>query len=98
MNLNDFKADEIGPYHSNPNDQCSICLDRETNIRTFCGHFFHSNCLKAWYDKKSTDGRPPTCPVCVSSSINPIKVYCVGCYVSGKLEVIYRETRAEKME
>ncbi len=88
----------MGPYLANPKDQCPICLDCSINVRTYCGHFFHSSCLKAWFDKKLTDGRPSSCPVCVGSETNPIKIYCKTCFVAAKLDTIFCSSNFEKIE
>ena len=44
------------------NDECNICLDTyrkgQTIIILNCGHKYHRNCLKKWFQKKRT------CPIC----------------------------------
>jgi|UniRef100_A0A6C0IT74 hypothetical protein len=42
-------------------DDCSICLDKLTKnqAKLPCGHYFHTNCILEWVDKKNM-----TCPIC----------------------------------
>jgi hypothetical protein len=36
--------------------ECSICLERGTNIKTKCNHYYHRDCLKQIIK--------PSCPMC----------------------------------
>ncbi len=38
--------------------ECLICLDKQANVRTRCGHPFCAACLTTWYQIN------PTCPLC----------------------------------
>ena len=29
-------------------EECPICQEGESNIKTNCGHYFHQNCLETW--------------------------------------------------
>jgi hypothetical protein len=53
------------------NDACVVCiLDfQETDaIRVLCcGHAFHSECIKGWFQLKVRKGSCPTCPICRAS-------------------------------
>lgn len=76
--------DEMGPYHINYLEQCSICLNENVNIRTHCGHYYHPECIKAWMMRGKN-----RCPVCNCTRLNPMKVYCKKCSVGIKLVVLH---------
>ena len=49
-----------------PVKTCSICYEllKDKDIsRVPCGHVFHTECIKIWYDRRADLGEP-TCPIC----------------------------------
>jgi hypothetical protein len=59
-------------------DDCSICCDRHTLIkstRTSCGHYFGSDCLSKWIDIKANQGTVPECPICKTDILNITKYH-----------------------
>lgn len=42
--------------------QCSVCLDRSSNIHTTCSHTFCEPCMRQWY--YACTQKCFTCPVC----------------------------------
>jgi len=45
-------------------DECSICLDKMNKFNKAkmpCGHYFHSDCILDWIDKKKYT---MDCPIC----------------------------------
>lgn len=45
-------------------DECPICLDefdKYNKVKMPCGHYFHSDCILDWIDKKKHN---MNCPVC----------------------------------
>lgn len=58
-----FFQDEEGSKRFETNE-CCICLDKfnETNkAKMPCGHYFHTDCILNWVDKKK---RNMNCPIC----------------------------------
>jgi hypothetical protein len=49
-------------------EECIICICKETNIITNCGHKFCQDCIKLWCDKIIS------CPICRNTSTQ-IKFY-----------------------
>lgn len=49
----------------NENEKCSICLEKQTDCKTKCGHVFHIECLKEWIRNDSKD-----CPYCRQQIFN----------------------------
>jgi hypothetical protein len=39
-------------------EECSICLESETNVTLLCNHTFHKKCIDEWLNKKNN------CPIC----------------------------------
>lgn len=39
-------------------EECSICQEHCSNLKTKCGHFYHQKCLENWYKINQT------CPLC----------------------------------
>lgn len=39
-------------------EDCPICSESSSNVRTKCGHYFHKKCLEMWCSKKLI------CPIC----------------------------------
>ena len=89
VNLHDFNMDEQFPYIVDTNDNCSICLEPNCNVVTFCGHLYHSRCFSAWIHKKHK------CPMCVSINFNPITVYCSQCFKSVKMTLLFKSMNEE---
>lgn len=44
------------------NETCSICREDHSDFETRCGHFFHENCLQAWFERNN--GVNLSCPAC----------------------------------
>ncbi len=51
-------------------EECIICLNKQTNIITNCGHKFCQDCIKSWCNKIIS------CPTCRNSDTN-IKFYLI---------------------
>ncbi len=68
--LNKFQADMI--YFKAEKDECSICLEGETNCITVCQHYFHFDCLKEWTKHKTF------CPNCKAFCLD-LKSRCPEC-------------------
>lgn len=54
---------EVCSSEVDPSEECAVCLAEmgatvETVLKLPCGHMFHSECLRAWFE------RQPTCPMC----------------------------------
>ena len=49
-------------------ETCSICREELCDFETRCGHFYHEKCLKAWFNRYSSnefgDGKNLKCPTC----------------------------------
>ena len=90
VNLQDFNMDEQFPYIIDISDSCSICLEDNCNIVTFCGHLYHSRCFAAWIHKKHK------CPLCVSTQFNPLTVYCSKCYKAVKMTLLFKSMTSEE--
>jgi|JI6StandDraft_1071083.scaffolds.fasta_scaffold316701_1 hypothetical protein len=84
INLADYNMDDSFPYHADTKQNCSICLEDNCNIVTFCGHPYHSQCLAAWVKKKQR------CPLCVTREFNPITIYCSECFRAVKMTLLYK--------
>lgn len=60
-NLNEYVIKDISHLEREVK-RCVICLEDLKNgdkvISLPCIHFFHSNCIKAWFSKKNS------CPIC----------------------------------
>jgi hypothetical protein len=52
VNLAEFNLEDLGPLYQDRTQSCSICLEADCNLRTKCGHLYHSQCLSAWIHKK----------------------------------------------
>ena len=39
-------------------EECPICREKKSNIKTKCGHYFHQKCLESWCNISRT------CPMC----------------------------------
>jgi hypothetical protein len=93
LNLENFNIEESFPYHIDPQQTCSICLENDCHVMTLCGHPYHSPCLRAWLKKRET------CPLCVSPDFNPIAIFCTSCGKSLKLGAMFsRMSSAKKAE
>jgi hypothetical protein len=53
-----LKENSIHPYYDRVVEECTVCLDRETDITLQCGHHFCEKCISAWTVKEDT------CPMC----------------------------------
>ena len=49
-------------------DNCAVCMTelvRQTFVTTLsCGHSFHSQCLRRFFQSKRGEGLPSSCPIC----------------------------------
>ena len=82
--------DDQFPYLIDVTDSCSICLEPNCNIVTFCGHIYHSRCFAAWIHKKHK------CPLCVGTNFNPITIYCADCSKAVKMTLLFKRMNEEE--
>ena len=49
-------------FKDNTDNECLICLEgfnkQETVIQLKCNHYYHTQCIYSWFEKKKT------CPIC----------------------------------
>jgi len=72
--IQQFTTNEQKPFHDcqifdciNIENECSICLEELLENDTCelkCGHYFHSTCLKKWYDISLFSKTDCKCPYC----------------------------------
>lgn len=85
-------------YFDRANDECSICLEPETNVITICHHNFHFNCLKEW--TKHQESCPnckgycaylkSRCPSCLQFT-RPLKMCAQNCQSSDHFSCIWQQ-------
>jgi hypothetical protein len=66
----------VGQELAVSNQECGICLE-EYKIEQIidlieCGHYYHSNCLDRWRDKRASQSKGLICPECRAGGTPPL--------------------------
>lgn len=56
--VEEIQEDLLYIYDHDPDEECTICLENNTDVILSCHHKFHEECILIWFKNQAT------CPVC----------------------------------